>query len=59
MLKKEHYRWMNLIRNGMVESHVENQFIDKLKEEHLIVKGNGYFFLSLKGKKVFKQYDNS
>lgn len=59
MLEKEHYRWMNLIRNGMVESRVENQFIDRLKKDHLIVTGNGYFFLSLKGKKVFKEYDNS
>lgn len=59
MLEKEHIRWMNLIRNGMVETHIENRFIDKLKEEHLIVSGNGYFFLSLKGKKAFREYDNS
>jgi len=54
MLNDDHIRWLKRIQNGMVETAVSNDFIDKLKKERLIIDGSDRFFLSAKGKKVLK-----
>lgn len=54
MLDQDHIRWLNRIQNGTVETHITNSFIDKLKEERLILAGKDKFFLSKKGKELMR-----